>query len=164
MKELCVLTFIFSFIIISCYYYYYLGQSCKIDYQYVGGGRGRTGIPYPFTWPNIWIRIWYWHLQLIMIHASWLWSYINAVLRLRAPVWNSVNHWYRLVRSGQPYRRPGAVSFPSGTGGELSTASVAPPPPTYCILLRSSSVGKLAVFFDNVFRMALVRLLCGGGR
>jgi hypothetical protein len=83
----------------------------------------------------------------------------TARLPLRGPSTDR----YGLLRSAQTYRSSGPSPSRSGTGGELSTASVALSPPTYCILLRSSPVGKLAVFFGNVFLMALVNPLRGSG-
>jgi hypothetical protein len=76
----------------------------------------------------------------------------------RAPVWGSVNRRYRFIRCAQPYRRPAAVTSQSGTGGELSTASVALPPPTYSTPWLSIPVGKLAVFLSSLVPMALVIL------
>jgi hypothetical protein len=69
--------------------------------------------------------------------------------------------WYALYN---PTAVPGPSPFHSGTGGELNTASLALPLPAYFILLRSSSMGKLAVFFGNLVRTALVNPLRGGGR
>jgi hypothetical protein len=66
--------------------------------------------------------------------------------------------WYVLHN---PTAIPQPSPFQSGTGGELSTVSVALPPPMYCILWRSSPVGKLAVLFGNLVRLALVNPLWG---
>ena len=63
----------------------------------------------------------------------------------------------------KPTTVPRPSPFQSGTGSELSTASVALPPPTYCILFRPSPVGKLAVFFGNLFCVALINPLRGSG-
>jgi hypothetical protein len=70
---------------------------------------------------------------------------------------------YRLVHSAQPYRSSGPSPSRSETGGELSTASVELSPPTCFIVLWSSPVGELAVFFEKVFCITLVNPLRGRG-
>ena len=48
--------------------------------------------------------------------------------------------------------------FQSGTGAELSLASVVLPPPTYSTPSLSNPVGKLAAFFSSLVPMTLVIL------